>query len=584
MLFHTVARFFDELETISSRTLMTEKLAELLSHATPAQARQLMYFCLGTLNPPYIHTQFAIARKSMVKIIARMLQRSADDIEATSAEVGDYGAYYAQHKTGHDVIHEVTVQQVYQALQHIEHVEGAGSQELKQQLVVDLLERLSPQEGKYVIRIILGTLRLGFSDMTLLDALSLLLAGDKSVKKTLEHAYNLCADLGAVAEVAKRDGIEGVKAMSVVVGIPIRLAAAERLPTAQDIVEKLGPCVAEPKLDGFRLQIHKGGVDGKPFVRFFSRNLLDMSDSFPDLVDAVLALPCKSLICEGEAIAYNPNTGNFVPFQETVKRKRKHNIEEAAQDLPLRVYLFDLLYLNGHLLLDKHLVTRRTELKSLINDSQQTTIVLIEEVAITTAQELEAYFYQQLGDGLEGVVVKRPDTAYQPGKRNFNWIKLKRQESGELSDTLDCVILGYYYGEGKRASFGVGAFLVGLYNVSKDQYQTVAKIGTGLSDAQWRQLRLDLDKIAVPHKPVLVSCDSGLYPDVWVNPERVVMVRADEITRSPVHTAGKEAHEYGYALRFPRYMGDRPDKSAQESTTVAELKSLFAQQKVIANQ
>jgi DNA ligase-1 len=298
----------------------------------------------------------------------------------------------------------------------------------------------------------------------------------------------------------------------------------------------------------------------------------------------VLALPCKSLICEGEAIAYNPNTGNFVPFQETVKRKRKHNIEETAQDLPLRVYLFDLLYLNGHLLLDKHLSTRRTELKSLINDSQQSAIVLIEEVAITTAQELEAYFYKQLGDGLEGVVVKRPDTSYQPGKRNFNWIKLKRQESGELSDTLDCVILGYYFGEGKRASFGIGAFLVGLYNPAKDMYQTVAKIGTGLADAQWRQLRHDLDALAVAHKPVLVSCDPLLYPDVWVNPERVVMVRADEITRSPAHTAGKEAHEYGYALRFPRYMGDRPDKSAQESTTVAELKTLFSQQKVIVNQ
>jgi len=192
-----------------------------------------------------------------------------------------------------------------------------------------------------------------------------------------------------------------------------------------------------------------------------------------------------------------------------------------------------------------------------------------------SAQELEAYFNATITHGLEGLVVKRDDAVYQPGKRNFNWIKLKRQESGSLDDTIDCVVLGYYMGHGKRATFGIGAFLVGVYNEKADCFETVAKIGTGLTDGEWKDLKKSCDALIREHKPSNIVCAKELYPDVWCYPEIVVLVRADEITLSPLHSAGKTDENLGYALRFPRIMGYRPDKKAVEATTVKEITSMF---------
>jgi len=170
------------------------------------------------------------------------------------------------------------------------------------------------------------------------------------------------------------------------------------------------------------------------------------------------------------------------------------------------------------------------------------------------------------------------NSIYQPGKRNFNWIKLKRQETGHIEDTIDCVILGYYSGHGKRASFGIGALLVGVYNKNKDCFQTIAKIGTGLSDKEWREQRKICDEISVKVKPKNIECAKGLVPDVWVSPEIVCLIRADEITLSPLHSAGATKKDHGFALRFPRIMGYRPDKSPKEVTTIKEINRLYDDQ------
>ena len=303
-----------------------------------------------------------------------------------------------------------------------------------------------------------------------------------------------------------------------------------------------------------------------------------MSHMFPDLTKALLELDVDDIICEGEAIGYDPNTGVFLPFQETVKRKRKHGIEAAIVEFPLKVFIFDVLYLNGKQLLDASHEQRRKKLEQLVKRIKHEDVHIIEEVAITTAKDLEDYFVATVAQGLEGLVVKRPDAVYQPGKRNFNWIKLKRKEEGHLEDTIDCVILGYYSGAGKRAAFGIGAFLVGVYNKKEDVFQTVAKVGTGLKDEEWKELKKKCDAVAVKTQPRNVECAKGLTPDVWTAPEIVCVVRADEITLSPVHAAGKTKEELGLALRFPRFMGYRPDKGPLEATTVKEIKRLYEDQ------
>jgi DNA ligase-1 len=577
MDFKQVTIVFEEIDKTSGRTEITRLLADLLKKSTPHEANIICNLSLGLLRPPYQGTQFNFAEKNLIKVTAQLLDKSEATVAEHSKHKGDLGLV-VQEGNWHAAKHP-TITHVYDELCAIEKISGTGSQEEKTQAALLLLKSLDPLSAKYVVRVMLGTLRLGFSDMTIIDALSWMEAGDKSLRAVIEHAYNICVDIGLIAQTLKEKGKKAIEDMQVTIGIPIRPAAAERLPTAKAIVEKLGHCIAQPKLDGFRLQIHIKKSGHKTDIHFFSRNLQDMSYMFPDIVEEMKKLDVKELICEGEAIAYDEATDTYLPFQETVKRKRKHGIEEAVAEYPLHVPIFDLLYLNGESYMDKTHEQRRKKLLELFHDFKNKKITVIEEKEITTAKELEEYFLANIESGLEGLVVKKPDSIYQPGKRNFNWIKLKRQEEGHLDDTIDVVVLGYYAGSGKRAAFGVGAFLVGVYNKEKDAFQTVAKVGSGLTDDGWKQFKHKCDKLKVDHRPARVECAKELTPDVWTSPEIVCVVRADEITMSPTHTAGKTAEHLGYALRFPRFIDYRSDKSSTDATTAKEIKHMYEVQR-----
>jgi len=576
MKFIEVAQSFNEIEPIAARLEITRLLAQLFKKASPDEAKIIASLSLGQLHPPHIGTQFNIAEKNLLKAIAEFLHESEETLKKEMKQMGDLGLVLSSHTWQHNA--DLSVEAVYQALCTLEEISGTGSQEEKTNVLINLFNDLDPLSAKFVARIIIGKLRLGFSDMTIIDALSWMERGDKSLRADLENAYNICADIGFIAKTLKEGGIEAIKHMNIQLGTPILPAAAERLPTAQAIFDKLGPCIAEPKLDGFRLQIHLDKSDQKSTIHFFSRNLQDMSAMFPDIAKEMLKLDVENLICEGEAIGYDPDTGNFLPFQETVKRKRKHGVEEMAEEFPLQLFLFDLLYLNNKSYLDVPYTQRHSTLTKILNGVVSQHLFVIEHKKINDAKELENYFYSEVAQGLEGLVVKRPDALYQPGKRNFNWIKLKRQEEGHLEDTMDCVILGYYAGKGKRSHFGIGAFLVGVYNKTLDMFQTVAKIGTGMTDDEWRELKKKCDTLATENKPKNIECAKELTPDVWVTPELVCRVRADEITLSPLHSAGKTETHLGYALRFPRFMGYRTDKTAEEATTDYEIKRLYEDQ------
>lgn len=579
MHFRTVSEVFEKISAISSRIEMTKLLADLLQKASPKEAECICNLSLGLLRPSYQGgTQFNMAEKSLIKVVASLLDLSADALHEKVKELGDIGLAF-DLIDGWKLEAELTVLEVYDALLELEQLSGIGSQEEKYHYALKLLKKLDPISAKYVVRIILGKLRLGFSDMTLIDSLSWMEVGDKSLSKKIEEAYNTCADIGLIAYTLKQAGIQAIEHMHSTLGIPIRMAAAERLPDAKSIYEKLGYSIAQPKLDGFRLQIHVDKTHPQePKIKLFSRNLLDMSAMFPDVVEEVLKLDVKQLICEGEAIAYDPNTGIFVPFQETVKRKRKHGIEQAVTDYPLQVFLFDILYLNGQDLMDKTHHERRKYLEKTVYDYRGQTVKIIPEIAINSALQLEEYFLKNIDAGLEGIMVKKINSIYQPGKRNFNWIKLKRITQGHLEDTIDVVVLGYYHGKGKRVAFGIGAFLVGIFNKDKDCFQTIAKVGTGLKDEEWKEFKRKCDILKVEQKPKNVECPKELFPDVWVDPKMVCVVRADEITLSPLHTAGKTEHSLGFALRFPRFIGYRPDKGSEESTTPEEIKKLYKDQ------
>lgn len=577
MLFKDISESFTCIAQTSSRLEITQLLSHLLSKADPDEARIISYIALGLLRPPYQSTHFGIAAKGMLKILATVLEKPVEEVTKRAHELGDLGLVILEGSWQHTC--DLSVIEVYERLIAIETVAGTGSQEEKLQQLSTLLKQVSPAEASLIVRIILGTLRLGFSDMTLIDAFSWMIAGNKSLRRPIEHAYNVCADIGLIAKRLRQSGVAALDSIGIVVGIPIRPALAERLPNAQAIMDKLGPCVAQPKLDGFRLQIHAKRQDAKIQLSFFSRNLIDMSAMFPDLVKAFECYALDSVIVEGEAVVYNPATERYLPFQETVKRKRKHDIDEVVQNMPLHLFLFDILYCNGHSMLDQsHEMRRQVLIKLFAQTAHPSSISVIEEKFVSSTQQLLDYFTDNVKAGYEGIIVKRPDATYQPGKRNFNWIKFKKGQEGAVEDTLDTVILGYYYGRGKRSHFGIGAFLVGVYNPVDDRFETIAKVGTGLKDADWVELKKRCDALVAREKPVNVVCMPDLYPDVWVLPEIVCAVKADEITQSPLHAAGKTEHTQGLALRFPRFMGYRVDKTPTEATTVHEVKRLWHDQ------
>ncbi|MGC2310097.1 MAG: ATP-dependent DNA ligase [Candidatus Babeliaceae bacterium] len=576
MKFSEVAQFFEEISKHTSRIEITKLLAQLFEQTSPHEAQIISYLTLGTLRAMYRGTQFNLAEKSVTKIVADLLDEEPAAVTRKARSLGDLGLVVAQGKWHHK--ENLSVLQVYEALGKLEYISGTGAQEEKAHALHHLLKSVDHLSALFIIRIVLGKLRLGFSDMTLLDSFSWMLVGNKSLHERIENAYNVCADIGIIAYTLKEKGIDGLDEVHIIIGVPIRPAAAERMPTARDIMDKIGPCVAQPKLDGFRLQVHIDNRHHEHKIWFFSRNLLDMSAMFPDLAKALKKVKVETLIAEGEAIGYNEETESFVPFQETVTRKRKYGIEEAAESVPLKLFFFDILYLNGEPLLNKAHHTRRDILIHVFKNVHDPALSIDAEKQINTVKELEDYFLYNIESGLEGLVMKKPNAHYQPGKRNFNWIKLKRQAEGHLEDTIDVVILGYYLGKGKRALFGIGAFLVGIYDKKKDVFETIAKIGTGLKDQDWKDLKKKCDQEQSKHQPHNIICAKELFPDVWVNPAIVCSIRADEITLSPLHSAGKTAEHPGFALRFPRFIAYRPDKSERDTTTLDEIKKLYHDQ------
>ncbi len=598
MKFSELASTFKLISYESSRLKITDLLAHLLEHATPEEAQIIAYLSLGELRAVYQGTQFNLGQKTLMAIVQKLLNMDLSELKEYLSKVGDLGVVVERvmqelaldaHKDAH-----FSVQQVYDRLIIIEQISGTGSQEKKIDYLLNLLQNVDPLSASMILNIILGTLRLGFSDMTLLDALSVVVVKDKSLRKIIEHAYNVRADIGYIARIVREGNVSELYHMQPKIGVPVRPASAERATTAQAIIAKIGPCAAQPKLDGFRVQVHFKRVEGKSEIKFFSRNLQDMSSMFPDLVKAFIKCAHDQVIVEGEAIAYDEATHTFLPFQQTVKRKRKHDIDQAAQDVPLKLYLFDVLDIDGKNVMPLPHFERRKLLEKLfksckdgdiknsdIKDSSSSIVNVIEERLCQTVQELQDYFDKQISEGLEGLVVKKPEAPYTPGKRNSNWIKLKRSQEGHLTDTLDTVVLGYNYGKGRRAGFGIGAILVGIYNAKLDMFQSIAKIGTGLSDQGWKELKEKCETLKTMSMPHNVQVASELYPDVWVKPEIVVEVTADEVTKSPLHKAGmgaEDGNSSGLALRFPRFLRYREDKSADQATTAQEVQALYALQ------
>lgn len=575
MKFTRLADYFEKLESETKRNELIQIMSEVFKAANASEIDKICYLLQGRVVPFFDSTEIGMAEKMVEQAVALAYGVEREVVAKLSAEKGDMGiAAWILNEKAKQNPSDVTVSEVHAILLKIAQTTGEGSVEKKIFQLSDLLKKVNPAGAKHLVRVPLGLTRLGIGDPTVLDALSTAKNKDKLLRKNLEEAYNKTSDLGFVAKIFWEKGIKAVDEVELQVGKPMRPALAERLPDAEAVVKRMGEEFAvEPKFDGFRCQVHKDGNS----IKIFSRNLEDFTSSFPDLVKGSLAeIEAKSVILEGEAIAYNPVTGEFLPFQETTKRRRKYGVAEAAEKMPLKLFCFDLLYLNGKDITKIPYQERRAKLKDIIRDDSVVVMEAIGKIA-HSAKDLTTQFEEAITEGLEGVMIKKLDAPYQAGARNFNWIKFKRMVGGELSDTVDCVLLGYLYGTGKRTAFGVGGLLVGVYNDKEDTFESISRIGTGLTDEEWRQVKSMADKNKLDHKPARVN--SLINPSVWVEPEIVLEIFADEITRSPLHTAGKKGDEAGYALRFPRLVSFRgSSKRAEDATTVGEIEKMYKNQ------
>ena len=572
MLFRDLAAYFERLEATSKRLEMFNILAELFRVAEPDDIAPIIYMSQGRLLPAFHGVEMGMSDKLVTRALVEAAQRTPEEVLSHFKASGDLGLTAEALLAGHTG-EGVTVRQVYDEFGRIARTSGAGSVEKKLRNLSDLFSMVSAQEAKYIARFVMGQLRLGVGDATVLEALALDKLGGRQFKADLERAYNLCSDLGRIGEVAGKGGLAAIANIAAEVGYPIRMALCERVAEPEDIIAKIGRCAIEPKLDGFRCQIHKDGDR----VEIFSRNLERTTPMFPDVADAVRrCVTASTAIFEGEALAFDEGTGELLPFQTTIQRKRKHGIADHAKEFPLKLFGFDLLYVDGQDFTRRPYRERRAELVSRILKN-----AIIEPAEMEETDDparVRLIFETAIARGFEGIVAKRPDSPYAAGSRNFNWIKLKRSYKGALSDTVDLCLVGYFRGGGKRARFGIGTVLAAVFDPDSDLFKTVTKVGTGFSDEEWVRLRERLDTVVVSHKPARV--DSKMEPDVWVQPTFVITVAADEITRSPMHTCGADAQGVGYALRFPRVQGFlREDKRPEDANTVKDIIELYDLQK-----
>ncbi|MHB8421480.1 MAG: ATP-dependent DNA ligase [Leptospirales bacterium] len=583
----TVCHCFSLLESLSSRLEMASALGELLKELSVHELAPVVYMVQGQLSPSFRGGEMGMSSKLVLRAVERAVSDASISLESSPAHLlgvlGDPGFLVEQVLKGRKGS-SLSLSEVFEQLCALSDQFGEGSQEGKVRALAGLFLNLSPLCARFVARFVVGKLRLGVGDATIVDAMAQW-QGGKSAKPAIERAYNLCSDLGRVATVVGKEGVEGLHSLSPMPGFPIRMALCERLSSGEEIFDKIGICAVESKYDGFRCQVHSNGER----VQVFSRNLEETTSMFPEIVEATRNLfGNRSVIFEGEALGYDAKTGGFHPFQVTITRKRKHNVLEKSLEIPLKALVFDLMYLDGESWLEKPFRERRKRIEELFPahsfalDEPETApsgvfgtsrLIVAEHPSI-----IDQFFDEVLEEGFEGIIAKRMDGVYTAGSRNFNWIKLKRSYKKTLSDTLDLVLIGYYAGKGQRTRLGIGAVLAAAYDTELDKFVSIARIGSGLTEENWINLREMLQASEVTERPQSVL--SEIEPEHWVEPRYVVTVRVDDITRSSQHMCGRRVGEEGYALRFPRMISQvRADKGPMDATSVSEVKILFDRQR-----
>jgi len=579
MKFAELAEFFSRMENTTKRLELTEILVELLKSTPIEIISKVVYLIQGKLRPNFEGVELGIAEKLAMKSISKSAGIAIKKIEDDYKIGGDLGitaANILKQKTQTTFTAEsITLERVYDTLLKIAKLEGRRSQDMKIKYISSLLNDATTNESKFILKILLGTLRLGIAENTLMDALAITYTGKKDNRELIENAYNVSSDLGYVSEIVAKQGIDGVKKFEISVFNPVRPMLADRVKSEEDAIKKF-QCefAAEYKLDGERAQIHKKGNE----IIIFSRSLEKITQYYPDIVEKIPnILICDECILEAEVVAINEDTGNFLPFQELMHRRRKYKVEKAVSEYPITVNFFDVLYLDGKKMIDLPYLERRKNLLKIVKADKFAKVIPMSIIKnkIDVLEILE----NSINSGCEGLMLKMLQSSYRAGMRGNNWLKLKREYQNELGDSLDLIVIGAFFGKGRRTG-RYGTLLLATYNSENDSYSSICKVGTGFTDESLDQLYQILSPNVTIKKNSKVESD--MNADVWFDPHLVIEIVASEITLSPIHKTGFNAlrKESGLALRFPKFTGKiRSEKNVEDASTDNEVIALYKSQK-----
>ena len=583
MEFAILAETFSKMESTRKRLELTQFLVELFKKTPNETISKIVYLLQGKLRPDFEGIELGVAEKLAIKSISKSSGIPIKKIEEEYRKGGDLGhaaTKILEQKTQTTfLVEDITVERVYETLFKIAKLEGNRSQDMKMKYISSLLNDANPLEASFILKILLGTLRLGVAENTVMDALSICFTSEKENRKILELAYNVSSDLGKVAEVVSSEGLDGIKKFKAILFNPIRPMLAERVKSENEAIEKMGnEFAAEYKLDGERVQIH---VEGEKVV-LFSRSLENISSFYPDIIEKIPeTISAENIILEGEAVAINENTGEFLPFQELMHRRRKYKIEKAVSQYPITINLFDILFCNNESCLDLSYSERRKKMEDTVKENNF--VKHIPMTIIKKESDIVEFFENSINAGSEGLMLKMPDKPYQAGSRGSFWLKLKREYQNELGDSLDLVVIGGYFGKGRRTG-NYGTLLLASYDEDEDTFTSICKVGTGFSDESLDQLyQILYPKVTIKKNPRI---DSEMEADVWFEPELVIEVVASEITLSPIHKAARDhiRKGAGLALRFPKFTGKiRLEKTPEDASTNEEVVTLYQSQKKIAH-
>ena len=550
--FEDFAKVCSAIEHISGSLEITTNVSNFLKEVSDEELPIVTRFIMGHVFPVWSNKELGLGPNLLYSAISRTSSLPVKRIEELIKETGDVGLALEKaimcgktHLSLFSESEQLSIKEVYLRFEKISELSGKGSQDAKIKNLQYLFSQAKPTEIVYLSRLAIEEMRIGVGEGIVRNAIAEAFGVPSEL---VERGILLTNDLGLVAITAKKEGKEGLIKLGVMINRPLRMMLAQIGPGINETIKEMGHAAVEWKYDGARVQIHKNEND----ITIYSRKLEDVTSSLPDLVKSIRTnVLTNCVILDGEAVAIGKNN-RPKPFQEILKRfRRKYDVSTTAIEIPLCLNLFDILYLNGDSLIDIPLIKRREKLEEVCDKSVVAKQIITDDPAV-----VESIYNEALAAGHEGVMLKNPGSPYSPGKRGKNWLKLK-----PIMETLDLVVIGGEWGEGRRTKF-IGSYLLACRDPDTEKFLPIGRVATGITDEQLE----DLTKL---FKDLIIS-ENGIHVDI--EPKIVFEVAFEEIQKSPNYGSG-------YALRFPRLVNVRTDKSKEDADSIERIEQLYIKQK-----